>query len=132
MDVADIRSGTALNKQANDPFVTSQRGLMQRRRMRMRSLRIVPVRILAGVEQQAHDFRMSVLRRPSHGEMPFLWSGARERSARFVNATSRSSRGKVHSRASTDQSVNGLKLTVPKRRPHGTLRIGPVIAQEYD
>ena len=55
----------------------AQDGLVQRRRVRMVAFGIVAVGILAGVEQQANDLGMSVLR--SQGERAMARFGVRGR-----------------------------------------------------
>ena len=45
---------------------------MQSRRVRVESLWVVAVRILAGVEEQPHHVRVAVLGRKSEGGVPAL------------------------------------------------------------
>src|SRR5262249_30463442 len=58
--VPDVQPGPALDQQSHDQLVAPERGLMQRRGMAVVALRVVPIRVFAGVEQQANDLDVSV------------------------------------------------------------------------
>src|SRR6185295_10721257 len=60
--VGDVEARAALDEQAHDGVMVGERRLVQRRGMRVPALRVVAVRILAGVEQQPHDLSLAKLR----------------------------------------------------------------------
>ena len=72
-----IQPRAALDQQPHYRLVAAQDGLMQRRRVRMVAFEVVAVGILAGVEQQANDLRVSVLR--GQGERAVARFGVRGR-----------------------------------------------------
>src|SRR5438445_651164 len=53
--VLHVQSRAALDQQPDDGLMTGRNSLMQRRRVRVVALRVVPVGILSGVEQHAGD-----------------------------------------------------------------------------
>ena len=73
--VFDIEPCATLDQQLNDRAVSGQCRLMQRRAVRVITLGIEPVGILAGVEQQADHLHVSKLRGKREGPMPALAVG---------------------------------------------------------
>jgi hypothetical protein len=67
--VFDVQACASFHQQPYHLFVIRPHGVMQRRRMRMVTVRIVPVRILARVGEQAHDVSVTVLSYQRQGDM---------------------------------------------------------------
>ena len=130
--VLNIESGSALDQQPNDSHVTSQRGLVQRCRVRVASHGVVPAWVLAGVEKQTDDLGMPMLCRQRERAMSMPPVGAWKHLARIFNATGRSGGGQVDLRSAADQRVHGVEFAMSKRRPHGAIGIGSLVAQEID
>jgi len=68
--VSDVEPRASLDQQVDDVVVARERGLMEWRRVTVIPVRIVPVRIFAGLEQPANDFGVSQLRRKSQCPNP--------------------------------------------------------------
>src|SRR3954468_13941515 len=71
-DVLDVHPGSMLGQQSDDGVMARQRCLVERRRVRVRSLRIETIRVLSQVEQQLDDGNVTELGRPGEGEMSVL------------------------------------------------------------
>src|SRR5688572_23096937 len=65
-----IESRPSLEEKLDHLEMIPRHSMVQRSRVRMESFVIVPVRILAGIEQQAHYIGASKLRRQAEGDMP--------------------------------------------------------------
>jgi hypothetical protein len=85
--VADIQPRAALDKDPHHRLVAAQHGLVQRRRVRMIACRIVSVGIFAGVEQEANNLRMSVLRSERERAMARFGIRGREQTRGIVHKT---------------------------------------------
>src|SRR6185295_5949845 len=68
--VFDIQSCSPLDKQPDNRVVAGQSGLMERRRVGMVAVRVVPAGVFAGIKKQLYDLHMSVLRGERHRTMP--------------------------------------------------------------
>src|SRR5688572_1601600 len=86
-DVLDVQPGSMLGQQSDRVAMTSQSCLVQRRRMRVRSLRIEAIRFLSQVEQKLDDGNVTELGRPCECEMPVFRGGTRDSRARVLEAT---------------------------------------------
>src|SRR5262245_58512067 len=67
--IPKVQSGSTLDKKADRLKVASERRLMQRRRMRMRSHRVVPAGIFACIQKQPDNVRVTELSRQRQGAM---------------------------------------------------------------
>ena len=114
MQVPDVKTRAALDKQPNDIEMARQSGLMQGRGMRMASHRIVPAGIPTGVEQQRDNLGMSMLGCQGESLMPLVILGDAKALARCFQAASRRGSDQVHTRAAANQRVNRVPLTVAK------------------
>lgn len=81
--VLDVEPRAAFDQQTNYGVVACQNGLMQRGRMSVVSFRVVAIRILAGVEEQADDIHVTMLRRQRERAMAGFSVGGWQQPARF-------------------------------------------------
>jgi hypothetical protein len=70
--ITKIQARAALGEQPHHVRVAGQRRLMQSRRVRVESLWVGAVRILAGIAEQPHHVRVAVLGRKSKSGVPAL------------------------------------------------------------
>jgi hypothetical protein len=94
-NVSNVESRSALHQQANDVVMAAQRGLMQRRRMRVNSVGVVTVRVFTGVQKQGNNLGVPVLCGKCQCPMTTGCVRVREGLARIVEATSGSGCGQV-------------------------------------
>ena len=115
MNVLNIKSGSPLDQQPNDVRMASQRRLVERRRVRVASNRVVAVGVFAGIEEQPDDFRTPELGCKRERAMPIASISGWKRLTRFVDATNRRSHDQVDFCATTNQRVDGFEFTMSKR-----------------
>src|SRR5207248_3352736 len=70
--VLDVQPCASFDEQPHRVCVVGPHSLMQRRRMRMVSIRVVAVRILTGIEEQAHHVGVAVLGGEREGDVSAL------------------------------------------------------------
>ena len=107
-----------------------QCGLMQRRRMPVRAIGVIPVRVLARSQQHRDNVRMTALGRQGQREVAVSGRCLCQQS-RGVQAEPGGHR-KAHLRAMRKQCPGGGELPMSERREHGARWIGPVRAEERD
>ena len=73
-----IQPCAAFYEEARYVKMASQRGLVQRSRLRMSADRVVTVGIFAGIEQHAHDLHAAELRRQRDCPVAILRIGSRK------------------------------------------------------
>jgi hypothetical protein len=61
MDISDVRPSSGLQECPNHVNVTGQGGLVQRGRMRVKSNRVIAVRIFPRLQEHPDDVRVPVL-----------------------------------------------------------------------
>ena len=100
--------------------MTGRNSLMQRRRVRVVALRVVPVGILSGVEQHADDVHVTVLRGQSERPMAVLAGRTGEQLTRLVETAQSGGRGDVvYARAAADERLGRVAETKRQRRHQG-------------
>jgi hypothetical protein len=109
-----------LDQQPDDRVFSGGDGLMQRRRMTVDRLRIVPIGIFTCFEQYPDDLNLAELRSERHRTMPILGRRSRQQPADGVRASQASRRGDgVHPRASQRQRPSGVEVTKRERGHQG-------------
>src|SRR3984893_4807384 len=92
--------------------MAGQNSLMQWRRVGMISVRVVPVWIFAGIEEQPNDIHMPVLRRQRERAMPAFRIGRREQSACLGGPPQTGRRDYViDSRAASDERFGSAQIS---------------------
>lgn len=100
--------------------------------MRVTSDRVVPVRVLAGVEEQANDLCVPMLGGQCKGAVAVLSIRARKGLARLLDPTGCGGPDEVDLGATPNERIHSLELAVCEGRNHGSVRVGSVVAQEID
>src|SRR2546421_5821969 len=118
--VLHVQSRAALDQQPDDGLMTGRNSLMERRRVRVVALRVVPVGILSGVEQHADDVHVTVLRGQCERPMAVLAGRTGEELTRPVETAQSSGRGDVvYARAAADERLGRVPETKRQRRHQG-------------
>ena len=129
-DVLDIKPRTAFDQEPHDFTMTSQGGLVQRGRVRMTWA--ISVGILACVEQQSDDFGMSKLCCQGKRELTSLAICGCKQPAGILGSSQRCRYGQIDTRATGNQSVHGLVLTLQGCSMYSGIGIRSAIAKEID
>ena len=98
----------------------------------MSSRWVVTVWILAGIEKQADDLNVPKLGGPGEGAVSKPCVGVRKSPSGFLKATRCRGCCQVDSCPTEDQCIHRFELAVSECRPHGTIGVGSVVAQEID
>ena len=102
----------------HDRVVSRPYRLMQRRRVAVIAFRVISIRILTGVEQEANDVEMSVLSRQRHGAMSIKRARSRQQSSRVgQSAQAGCCRQAVDRRSTADERL-GCRLVAEREGRH--------------
>jgi hypothetical protein len=101
MNILEIEPRTALYQHAHDIEMPCQRGLVQWGGMRMKSHRVVPIRIFSRIQQELHNFDTSVLACESECNVPRFGRGAPQLLADNVHSPHRCGGREIELRSAT-------------------------------
>jgi hypothetical protein len=116
-----------------DYFIMAASGsLVQRRRVRMASHRVVSIWIFARVKQQSDDLDMTRIRRQSKCQMAVLTAGDCKQPMGILDASDGRRHRQIDSSATLEQGVHCLEFTVQGCHLYCAVGIRSEIAQEID
>jgi len=130
--ILQVQSCAAFHKQPDHFVVPSTSSLVQRRRVRMASDRVVTVWIFAGVQQQSNNLNVPKTRRQSERQVSVLSAGACKQPAGVLAAPQRCCRWQIHSSAANQQGLHRLKLAMQGCCVYSAVGIRSAIAQKVD
>jgi len=127
--VLDVKARAPFDQRFHDLQVVGPNGLVERRRMGMEAVGVVPAWLLARIEEQSHDRGVTVLGGKRQGDMPALGIRDRQQASGILMPAQPSGRGQVvHRRAAPGEGFGGAQ--VPERQCGGEgrapARAGPL------
>ena len=90
--VLDVETRATVDQQADDGFMASQGGVVERSGMGMQTLRVIAAGIYAGIEEETHDIGVAELSGEGEGAMP-AFSVGRWEEFRCIGKTSQAGGG---------------------------------------
>ena len=130
--VFQIQPGAAFNKKPHHLKMTRKGCLVQRRRMRMRFLRVVTVWLLACVQQRANDAAVAKLRRQGKRQPALNRSRRSQQSVERRCVPQGRRNGQAHLGSVPEERVHGFEFTVRGSRQQSEIRVGPKVAKHCD
>ena len=129
-DVFLIEPGASFDEEMDELFVTGSGGLVQGCGVRVAADGIEAVGILTGVQKQADDFDMAILRCQGECQVAGFAGGGREQAAEIVQEVESGGDGKIDAGAALEQGVDGFQLAVQGGGLQSAVWLRSVIAEQ--
>ncbi len=131
-DILNIEARATLDKKVGEFEIAFERGLVERRAMRVATDRVVADGIFTGIEQGADDFNVTVLRRSGKRQVTLRAVCGWQQLMEHADPVEGSGDGEGDRCATPDERVDRLKLKKNGRRLDSGGRVRPLIAEQID